>query len=117
MVRVSFFCSHCDKDFDEFAREAGALDNVKWFTEHRECGRMCFRYRDPKKDPYYKISHKIQQELRRYAKDLVQPNDPEFDTLYPQHKKKREEDLMKKEEEEWKRESKIGSRDKKKLVL
>lgn len=130
MQRVSFWCEKCKEDFIAPAREGRAFSNVKWYAEHggwsergtlqgnkKNCREMCFRYVDPKKDPYYWRSTKIQRELAQYARDLIQPGHPDFDRLYPQHKKKREEDLMKKEKEEWERNNLLSSRDKKKLVL
>lgn len=118
MKIISFWCNHCEKDFEKMAREILEEDDkVRWFTEHPECRRMCYRYRDVASDPYYKRSKKIQYEARKYARDLIQPNHPDFDRLYPQHKKEKEQKLMEEERKHWEKEGSKSSADKKKLTL
>ena len=46
-------------------------------------------------DPYFRLSKYMRAQVRRNADYLVQPGDPRFNILYPQHAKdkNRQEDL------------------------
>lgn len=62
---------------------------------------MCRLINDAPNDPYYRRSTKTRADVRKYADDLVQPGDPRFDILYPEHKRKREAEAEAKQRKEW----------------
>lgn len=85
MVSTSFWCERCRSDLDLFAvmKDNG---RARWFYARcPHCGSGLMRYVDEKhKDPYYRKSVKIRKEREKHRKDMLQPGDAGFQTLYPE---------------------------------
>lgn len=80
---VDFYCRHCGLDQ---TKEAVKLSNrwVVWnYTHCTQCNRGIIRYIDDlQNDPYYYYSKKAKSERNKYRKDLIQPHQSGFKTLY-----------------------------------
>lgn len=101
---ITFWCRWCRLDWKLLARKIyknRELGEV-WSAKCAECGTEMVRLiNDAHNDPYFRVSRERQTDLRRFADDLLQQDDPRFDILYPQHKKEREEREAKTEKEAW----------------
>lgn len=84
MKPISFWCDKCKRDVDTpYYREKSCLD-AKWYEGICVCGEKLMRYiTERHKDPYWYKSEKVRYERRRHAKDLIQPSDPRFKSVYP----------------------------------
>jgi hypothetical protein len=105
LTKIYFWCRKCRKDFELIGIKKVKSSRVGevWTAKCPECKRELVRLINNPKDPYYRLSAKVRIERKKYAKDLLQIGDPGFDTLYPQHKKKREEYYKNLEEQKWKK--------------
>lgn len=90
---IGFWCSKCSKDFELIAKQYRKNSYVGevWTAKCPDCEAVMTRLINNPFDPYYRVSKERQADRKRYAKYLLQPGDPNFDILYPQHKKQREE--------------------------
>ena len=104
---TDFWCEKCRLDVRLIAQKGTISKRDFWIAACPKCGRRLLRYcKDPILDPYYRLSQKVQMERIKYAKDLLQPGDPEFDRVYPQHKKEREARAEAEEKEKWEKKQK-----------
>ena len=74
-----------------------------WLANCDTCGKKLVRLQgnNAPYDPYFRQSKKARQSVARHRDNLLQPGDPGFDLLYPQHRKKREEYYEQKEIATW----------------
>lgn len=81
-----------------------------WMAEYE--GERLIRLRDEHAmlDPYFRLSSLVKQQLREFRKDVTQQQDSDFDTLYPQHKKEREQKLADNEYQSWMNSSSMNSK-------
>lgn len=87
-------------------RKNKALGMV-WSAKCPFCSKEVVRLiNNAKNDPYYRRSKATRANVRKYARDILQPNDPMFDIIYPHIKKEREEKLEAKERYEWEQRNK-----------
>lgn len=56
---------------------------------------------DAPNDPYHRQSRMEKILRRKYADDIIQPNNPRFDLLYPQLRREEIERAEKEEKEKW----------------
>lgn len=83
--RTAFWCDRCNIDFVAPAYKvwSDAHQHGNWQSFCPVCGDWVFRYITAKKlDPYYLRSEKIQVMRGESAKDLIQPGNYGFRTLY-----------------------------------
>lgn len=96
---IAFWCLDCRIDWKLIAekRWKNSILGEVWVAECEECGHDMVRLiNDAPNDPYFRLSANTQYEVKKYAEYLIQPGHPDFDKLYPWHKK----DFEKKKEEE-----------------
>lgn len=74
-----------------------------WTAKCPDCKRKLVRLQDvnARHDPYFRKSKFIKGSLRRNSDYLLQPGDPRFDLLYPQHARAEAERLEAKQKEIW----------------
>lgn len=98
-MTVSFYCNRCrlDADLPSF-KERNQFG--EWFASKcPSCERKLIRYVTEKaSDPYFHTSLKLKKERTEYSKDLLQPGQEGFQTLY-----KKEWDAIENASEEWER--------------
>lgn len=89
---VDFWCNNCRVDLKLRAvrRWINSKIGKGWVATCTGCYKTLYRYDNSEiTDPYYRQSRFIQRERRKLRDDLLQPGDPGFELLYPQHKKER----------------------------
>lgn len=95
MKFINFYCQPCRNDWQLQAVKRWLNSNVgdAWQSRCPYCHRKLVRLRDVEagRDPYFRKSRFVKMQLRKHVDNLVQPGDPRFDLLYPQHKREREE--------------------------
>ncbi|MDZ4232053.1 MAG: hypothetical protein U1C72_02245 [Candidatus Pacearchaeota archaeon] len=83
---VSFFCRECGFDQDIPAFKFSLKTGEEFFEARCKtegCGKAVRRYvTEVRKDPYYHLSPKMREERARMARDLIQPGQYGFETLY-----------------------------------
>lgn len=97
---VHFWCNCCRKDFALLSQKrfVNSVIEEAWTSQCPECSKTLYRLRDVMagQDPYFRVSRYIRSQLMKHQDYLVQPGDPRFALLYPEHaKKKREEENAK----------------------
>jgi hypothetical protein len=92
LTKIYFWCKRCRKDWERIGVRRIKSSHVGevWTARCPDCKWEMVRLINNPFDPFYRVSVKIRRERKIYAKDLLQPGDPGFDILYPQHKKQRE---------------------------
>ncbi len=101
---ITFWCDSCRLDWKVLAERhyKNAVLGEVWMAKCGECGEEMIRLiNDAKNDPYFRKSKKVQMDIRKYMKDLIQVDDPRFDILYPHIKAEREEKQARKDRESW----------------
>lgn len=86
-VITQFWCNKCKK---EIVARGYKVVQTDWnnpgkfiaFFEVLACHRLRRRITDKYSDPYFNNSHLLRQQRLDYAKDLIQPGQYGFDTLY-----------------------------------
>lgn len=86
----AFYCQHCKTDFVTQAYKQvfnwGEETLAKWIpikAKHKGCSYPVYRHiTDVLADPYYRYSKLVQKQQKQYAKDLLQPGQYGFKTLY-----------------------------------
>lgn len=119
-MNIDFWCEHCQNDITlpAFKRYKNKYVGVVWIAVCPKCRYEVIRFTENQPlDPYYQRSRKIQMSVRKYARDLIQPDHPDFDRIYPQHKKEKEEKLQAEERKKWEQQNSLSSLDKKKIDL
>ena len=103
LTRIYFWCAKCRKDHEliGFRKTKAKIVGEVWTARCPSCKQELVRLINNPFDPYYRLSHKLRIERRKMKKDLLQPGDPGFDLLYPEHKRKREEYYERLEREKW----------------
>lgn len=97
--RQIFWCDRCNQDFETLAVKqcftwnnelcAKYVAQGKHTKNSEECNRVCIRHiTDVSTDPFFRHSKLIRDQQRKYAKDLLQPGDVGFKTLYGDPMKK-----------------------------
>lgn len=102
---INFWCNRCRIDWKVIAvrKYKNHIYPDVWEAQCESCGGSMIRLvNDAKRDPYFRLSRKAQVERKKYAKDLIDMNNPMFDVLYPQYKKERMEREKQEELEKWK---------------
>lgn len=96
MLVTDFYCEDCDLDqrlpgyeqgyLDSFSKKMGWKVTPRWYANDcKKCNRKLIRYITEKHlDPYFRKSKKLRYLRRKYANELIQPNDPKFALLYPE---------------------------------
>jgi len=104
---VSFWCQDCGLDQD---LEAYPFAN-KWEARCKGCGRSLWRLRkEIENDPYYRKSEKLRIQRKMMKKDLLQPGESGFKTLYPEtvrQLEQAEENFEKKQKEDRERRDRL----------
>lgn len=104
-TRIDFYCKHCRLDQTHIAkgRYHPVFDDI-WVSQCERCNKKLVRLREhnAKYDPYFRQSPKVKKLARKYRDFLLQPDDPNFNLLYPQVKKQTENYYQNKEIEAWK---------------
>lgn len=104
-MKQDFWCRTCDIDVTLNTVTVWKNDLLKnvWLAHCPSCSNELLRYQGDllSKDPYFRLSRKVALLRFKHQKDTLQPNDPWFDIIYPQHKREKEEKLLKKEKEAW----------------
>jgi ssDNA-binding Zn-finger/Zn-ribbon topoisomerase 1 len=102
-TRSNFWCDECHEDRqDLIAERAGKVGEEVWKTRCPKCGITLIRHiSNARRDPYWKRSKMVQEDARRYWKDLLQPNDPRYSTYYGNPDKAFIEKAEKEERERW----------------
>lgn len=104
---TDFWCDKCRLDWRLRAEKIKRGKRLFWVCRCPKCRSEMLRYADdPRGDPYYQNSERMKREARKYARDLLQPDDPLFDVVYPWHKKQREELKALEEKRKWELEQK-----------
>ncbi len=106
---IYFWCNKCHIDIKLPAhrRVKNPDTGMVWYAKCPQCRRELIRmHNNAKIDPYFVYSEKVKSDRLRYAKDIMQMDDPNFDLLYPQIKKERDEKAEKKAREEWDKKNK-----------
>lgn len=103
---ISFWCDACKIDFDERAHrykscvtvmkdgriigyKYPAERNEWWEAKCKKCGRDVIRYiTDAGSDPYFRKSEKVKRQIYAMRKDLIQPGEYGFSTLYGEQQRK-----------------------------
>ena len=81
---VTFYCRECDSEQDREPYPGLYRGEKYWWTKCKKCRRKLIRYVDNKnQDPYFRLSPKLRRERQEYSKDLIQPGQTGFKTLYP----------------------------------
>src|SRR3990167_3279472 len=95
---VTFFCRDCDLERDYYAikrylsQNWGPNEIPYWQGRCEECGRILWRHIvDKHRDPYVYYSPSLRRYRAENWRDLVQPGDPHFRTLYTGTQKEIEE--------------------------
>jgi len=105
----NFWCRECEEDLVLLAEIVTASDKSSaWRARCPKCDGLLLRYITFRKDdPYYRLSRKVKIEREMYKRDLVQPNEAGFRTLYPEQAKKleAEEEVREKKAKEKKKEA------------
>lgn len=101
--RLDFWCSECKKDF----QATGTKHEIETYKIGKYearclCGNKCRRIIGEYDWDYYQNSELIKQQRARYSKDILQPHEYGFETLYG---KKYGQD---KERKAWKRKLQIA---------
>ena len=98
---IEFWCDECKKDLTALGHKSIILSFVEPFAKYDgKCpkGHRVYRYiTDKTEDPYWRKSENVKRDRRRHAKDLLQPGDYGFQTLYGDPNKKRNDALEKQE--------------------
>lgn len=97
-----FWCDKCKIDVSTFSyvREYKVYKDYCYIGFCPDCKAKLIRYPDDKisKDPYYRKSYKNRLFMEKHKKDLVQPGQPGFKTLYKEQADKMEEAEQKQEQ-------------------
>lgn len=91
---IAHWCRNCRLDWKVISKRhwINTIFGEVWVARCGDCGRRMIRLiNDARNDPYYRLSTKTRRDVRIYADDLIQPDDPRFDVLYPHIKREREE--------------------------
>ena len=93
MLVTWFYCKECDLDQERPCRHfTNDEDEECYLAICRKCRKELYRYISfPLKDPYYYNSKRVIMDLRKYAKDLIQPGDSRFASQYPKQYKELQE--------------------------
>lgn len=103
-IVINFWCRKCRIDWKVIAKKywLNTVFGEVWAAKCDECGKLMVRLiNDAPNDPYFRLSFKVKAERIKYANDVLQPNDPNFDILYPQHKRERLAREEKQQREAW----------------
>ena len=90
---IYFWCRYCRHDIKlvgERGKGNSSWGEEVWRAKCPKCKRTLRRGINNPYEPYYRLSLQVRRDRKRFADDLLQPGDPRFDLLYPQHKKKKE---------------------------
>lgn len=82
---VSFWCERCRKDFDATAirQESFRHNEQYWCAFCKKCNNKCVRYITRQSDdPYYLKSEKLRRMRQQYSKDILQPGQTGYNTIY-----------------------------------
>lgn len=99
---LGWWCEHCQLDFTARGYKvvvwpaAWSEPIARWERKCIKCGRYLRRYiTDSHLDPYFRESKELKKLRITYRRDLLQPSDPGFRTLYgdPYKKIHKEEDM------------------------
>lgn len=92
--RINFYCSYCREDWHLIAYLYWLNSEVgeAWQAHCPSCEKKLVRLRDvlSSQDPYFRKSRYTKMQVRKHQDNLLQPGDPRFNLLYPEHKKKQE---------------------------
>lgn len=104
LILSDFWCAHCgeDRHIIGIRRPLNKHLGSVIFALCDKCYCVLRRYPDrPDQDPYFKRSRKVKAMKNKYARDILQPGQSNFDILYPAHKREKIEKENKKEKELW----------------
>lgn len=81
---ISFWCEPCGKDLDLPAMKDKLSTGEKyWFSRCPFCNLKVVRYiTEAKFDPYFRKSKKLALQRKMLRKDLIQPGEDGFQTIY-----------------------------------
>jgi|SRR3990167_7050953 len=80
---VSFWCKRCKLDQDLPAEKRYYYGGGEKFVSKCKCGEELMRLITEKHlDPYFRESEKLRRQRAMMEKELIQPSDPRFRTLY-----------------------------------
>lgn len=92
---VSFWCEKCRADHDLPAVKTpwtvNGADEWYWQARCPNCSSKLIRYGDAKNDPYFVQSDLKRKDAYELRKELLQPGQDGFATLYPEAQRKLEE--------------------------
>ena len=105
-VKVDFYCRDCKKD-QNLPANKNSNRYGEWFVSRCNfCGRQVIRYiTERHNDPYFRLSKSVIIARRTHARDLVQPGEYGFRTLY-----KEQWDAIGRANEKWEREAREEER-------
>ena len=80
---VSFWCDKCHEDFDTPSRVKKTYYEDGYFISHCPKNHEVVRYITGKEDdPYFFKSEKMKRQRYEFRKDIIQPGQDGFETLY-----------------------------------
>jgi len=102
---IDFYCDRCRADFRSrgYKTVQKIFDPPIAFYEGRcRCGTWCRRFiTDQSQDPYYRKSRRVKELAERFRKDMLQPGEPGFKTLYGDPYAKFYEEMERQERAKW----------------
>ena len=80
---VTFYCKECDAEADREPYPGVYQGEKYWWTKCISCRRKLIRYVEHKERDPYLFSPRLRRERQEFRKDLLQPGQSGFQTLYP----------------------------------
>lgn len=93
MEVIHFWCTVDRQDYalPAYFRWVNSFMGEAWVSHCPDCDKALYRLRDEMAlgDPYFRQSRYMQRQVRKHLDSLIQPGDPRFKLLYPEHEKQR----------------------------